>query len=129
MSKWDTFRGGVDRLHQDFQFPECVFSNYSRTGIDRGQPTGSYSEIGTIDCEFVPPGADSTVSTEGTHLDFSTSIRVPTDDLSELSESLVTYGEDGDKPTRVEAEGTTYEVQSVVPEHGSDMRLLRLTEP
>lgn len=128
MSKWQSFQNSVERLHDDFEFPTCTFSNYTQAGIEDGQPTGSYSEIGSLECEFVPPAADSTVDTEGTHLGFSTSIRVPADDLAELDESLVDYGDDGEKPTRVDVEGETYEVQAVVPEHGSDMRLLRLTE-
>jgi len=127
-SKWDGFRDGLGRIHDDFEFPTADFSNYTETGLEDGQPTGSYSSIGSIDVEFVPPAADSTVDTEGTHLGFSTSIRAPEQDFDELSEELVQYGEDNQKPTRVEARGETYEVQSVVPEDGSRMSLVRLTE-
>ena len=128
MSQWDMVRAGFDRSHDAFEFPTADFSNWTSSGLEDGQPTGSYSSIGSIDVEFVPPAADSTVDTEGTHLGFSTSIRAPEQDFDELDESLVQYGEDNEKPTRVEARGETYEVQSVVPEDGSRMSLVRLTE-
>jgi hypothetical protein len=191
MSKWDSFRGSVTRLHDDFQFPLCVFENYVQTGITDGQPTGTYYRIGELRCEFVPPRADASVDSEGTHLGFDTSIRLPTPDLNsllpdttfsedttipsgstesydsvtiqagvtltvdgtlianeitingtltdngdvfvpgELSGDEVPYGVDGERPTRVipqVAENEVYEVEAVVPEHGSDMRLIRLTE-
>lgn len=127
-TKWGRFQGALDRLHQDFEFPTATFSNWTTTGITSGQPDGSYSDIGTIDVEFVPPAVDSTVDTEGTHLGFSTSIRVPQNDLVELSASIVDYGEDNERPTRVSVENELYEIQAQVPEHGSDMYLLRLTE-
>jgi len=128
MSKWDDFRGTLDRIHEDFEFPTVEFQNHTQTGITNGNVEGSYGSIGSVDAEFVPPATDSTVDTEGTHLGFSTSIRVPSNDLQELSDSLDTYGEDNERPTRVIAESETYEVQAVVPETGSDMSLIRLVE-
>jgi hypothetical protein len=115
-------------MHADFEFPSVEFQNFNETGITNGNVDGSYASIGTLNAEFVPPRDDSTVDTEGTHLDFSTSIRVPAPKLNDLDESLVAYGDDNERPTKVIAEGVGYEVQAVINEHGSDMRLIRLTE-
>jgi len=87
------------------------------------------SKIGTIDVELVPPSIDSSVSIEsGTELGFDTSLRAPQSDVDALSQDLVPYGEDAEKPTRITVEGTTYELQGNRPEHGSGMTMLRVTE-
>lgn len=129
-SKWDRVRGSFGRAHDDFEFPTAEFENYTGKSYDpsTGEMSGSFTSIGSIDVEFVPPPVDATISTEGTSLDFDTSIRAPENDFDELSEDIVVYGEDSDKPTRVTVEGTTYEVQGNPPEHGSGMTMLRLTE-
>jgi len=127
-TKWDRFQSGLDRIHEDFEFPTVEFQNHTQTGIVNGNVDGSYSSIGSLDAEFVPPATDGTVDAEGTHLDFSTSIRVPSNDLQELSDSLVAYGENNERPTRVIGPRETYEVQSVIDETGSDMNLIRLVE-
>lgn len=131
MSKWDRIRGSFDRAHADFEFPTATFENYQGSDYDpnTGEISGgTWTEIGTLDVEFVPPGVDATITTEGTSLDFDTSIRVPTNDLDELSDTINVYGENGEYPTRVTVEGTTYEVQGNPTEHGSGMTMLRLTE-
>ncbi len=90
---------------------------------------GSWESIGTIDVELVPPSIDSSVSVEsGTELGFDTSLRVPQSDVDALSQDLVPYGEDAEKPTRITVEGTTYELQGNRPEDGSGMVMLRVTE-
>lgn len=132
MSKWDQFRATAERAHAEFEFPEATFENWGGATYnpDTGQMEGGeWTDIGTAEVEFVPPSVDSTVSTEGgTDLAFDTSLRLPDDDLEALDEDVVPYGEDAEKPTRVTVQGTTYEVQSNAPEHGSGMILLRVAE-
>lgn len=130
-TKWDSFRGTLDRLHTDFEFPTATFENYENGEYnpDTGHISGGgWTSIGSLDVEFVPPQEDTSVDTEGTHLDFDTSIRVPTDDVDELSGELNIYGEGGEYATRVDVQGTVYETQATIPEHGSGMTLIRLTE-
>jgi len=189
-SKWDRVRGSFQRAHTDFAFPTVEFQAYRSTGVTNGNVTGEYARVAELDCEFVPPRDDSTVDTEGTHLDFTTSIRVPAPDIATLRQDktisdgdtltipseetwgygtltvesggtvvidgtllvdtvdndgtinnngtlstgvtlplgIVEYGDDNQRPTKVIAEGVGYEVQAVIPEHGSNMRLIRLTE-
>ena len=128
MSKWDQVKGTFDRAHNQFGFPTAEFLNYNETGLEKGNVVGSYQSIGTLDVEFVPPTSDSTVDEQGTHDDFSTRIRVPTSDLDELDESLIAYGADDQKPTRVDVENENYEIQAILPEEGSGMTHLPLIE-
>lgn len=133
MSKWDSFRGCLERVHDDMGYPEAVFENYDTGGTydpSTGQmSSGTWTEIGRTSVEFVPPSIDSTVSVEGgTSLDFDTSLRVPQSDVSGFSQDLAPYGKDSEKPTRITVEGTEYELQGNAPEHGSGMTLLRVTE-
>ena len=95
MSKWGQVKGTFGRAHNQFGFPTAEFLNYNETGITKGNVVGEYQSIGTLDVEFVPPSSDSTVDEQGTHLGFSTSIRVPEPDLSELDaeETLTVSGE------------------------------------
>ena len=130
-SKWDRFRSSVRRAGDDFEFPTCEFQNFNQTGVTNGNVDGEYQSIGSVDCEFVPPASDSTVDTEGTHLDFSTSVVVPNDDLDELSESLVEYGDDNQRPTKIipqVEQNVGYELQAIEPADGSGLRRLRLIE-
>lgn len=130
-TKWDRFRGTVGRIHDDFEFAECVFQNFNQTGITNGNVDGEYQSIGTVDCEFVPPASDSSVDEEGTHLDFTTSVVVPDDDLDELDEGLVEYGDDNQRPTKIipqVEQNVGYELQAIEPADGSGLRRLRLTE-
>jgi len=128
-SKWGRFRDTLERAHESFEFPAVEFKNYNKDGqIVNGNLSGSYESIGSIDVEFVPPGTDTSVDAEGTHQDFTTSIRVPKPDLNELAGDIQEYGDGDERPTRVEAEGVGYEVRSVVPEDGSNMVLIRLME-
>jgi len=127
-TKWDRFRDTLNRAHRDFEFPTAEFLNYNETGLEKGNVVGSYQSIGTLDVEFVPPTSDSTVDEQGTHDDFSTRIRVPTSDLDELDESLIAYGADDQKPTRVDIEAENYEIQAILPENGSGMTHLPLIE-
>lgn len=130
-TKWDRFRGVLGRAHDDFEFPTCEFQNFTQTGITNGNVDGQYESIGSIDCEFVPPGSDSSVDVEGTHLDFTISIIVPDEDLDELDEGLVEYGDDNERPTKVipqVEQNVGYELQAIEPADGSGFRRLRLTE-
>lgn len=131
-SKWDGFRGSLERAHDDMGYPSCLFENWENATYnpDSGQMEGgSWTEIGTASAEFVPPNIDSTVSVEsGTELGFDTSLRLPQSDVSGFTDSLVPYGEDAEKPTRITVEGTTYELQGTSTEHGSGMVMLRVTE-
>lgn len=129
--QWDRFQASVEQMHRDFGFTDCQFLNFNETGVDKGQPTGDYQPIGTIPCEFVPPSADSTVDTEGTHLGFTTSVNALEVDLATLDEAIDPYGEDSQKPTRVVPDvdfEVTYEVQAPIVHVGSGIRKLRLTE-
>ncbi len=130
--KWDRVRDSFERSHNDLGFPEATFENYTGATYnpDTGQKEGgSWSSIGTAEVEFVPPSVDSTVSIEsGTSLGFDTSLRLPQSAVSGLSGSLVPYGEDSQKPTRITVEGTEYELQGNPTEHGSGMLMLRVTE-
>jgi hypothetical protein len=129
-SKWDRVRGTFDRAHADFEFPTATFENYENSvyNPNTGEVDGTWATIGSIDVEFVPPSVDATINTEGTGLDFDTSIRMPENDLDELTGPINVYGENAEYPTRVTVEGTKYEVQGNPPEHGSGMTMLRLTE-
>ena len=141
--KWDRVRDSFERSHADFGFPEAVLENYNGASYnpDTGQmEDGSWVEAATIDVEKVPPSVDSSVSVEsGTSLDFDTSLRFPGSLLDGYSEpaygvepygdpSLIVYGEDAEKPTRVTVQDVTYEVQGAPEEHGSGMIMLRVTE-
>ncbi len=145
MSKWDRVRDSFERSHSSLGFPEAVFENWTgdtEYNPDTGQMEGGeWKEIATIDVEIVPPSVDSTVSVEsGTSLGFDTSLRFPADVESDGysdegysldvygDPTIVVYGEDAEKPTRVTVEGITYEVQGDPTEHGSGMVMLRVTE-
>jgi len=130
--KWDRVRDSFERSHNDLGFPTGVFENYDAGAYDPDTGTreeGEWVEIGTTEVEFVPPSVDSTVSVEGgTSLGFDTSLRLLESSLSGFNQSLVPYGEDSEKPTRITVEGTTYELQGAPTEHGSGMLMLRVTE-
>ncbi len=132
MTKWDRFRGATARVHDDMDYPEGVFENWSGSSYDpdSGQMTGgSWAEIGRAPVEEVPPTIDSTVDVEaGTSNDFDTSLRLPWDVVDGFDAELVPYGEDSEKPTRITVDGTVYELQAKPLEHGSGMLLLRVTE-
>jgi len=131
MSKWDSFRSSLGRVHDDMGYPTATVENWTGATLDKsGDMTGgTWESIGTIDVELVPPSIDSSVSIEsGTELGFDTSLRAPQSDVDALSQDLVPYGEDAEKPTRITVEGTTYELQGNRPEDGSGMVMLRVTE-
>lgn len=132
MSKWDRFRDTVEGIHRDFEFPEATFENWtgSTYNPDTGQMEGgTWTEIGRAEVELVPPSVDSTASVEsGTTLEFDTSLRLPKSSFEDFNDDIVPYDADSQKPTRVAVEGTEYEVMGNVPEHGSGLVLLRVTE-
>jgi len=130
-NKWDRFRGALERTHHDFDYPSAQVENWTGATLDKsGDMTGgTWESVGTIDVELVPPSIDSSVSVEsGTELGFDTSLRAPQSDVDALSQDLVPYGEDAEKPTRITVEGTVYELQGTRLEHGSGMTMLRVTE-
>ncbi len=129
--KWDRFRGATARVHDDMGYPSATVENWTGATLDKsGDMTGgTWESIGTIDVELVPPSIDSSVSVEsGTGLGFDTSLRAPQSAVNGLSQDLIPYGADGEKPTRITVEGTTYELQGTRPEDGSGMVMLRVTE-
>jgi len=136
MSKWDRFRGSVERVHEDLFESEftATFYNYSGGSYDpnEGKITGeSRTQVGTENVEIVPPAIDSTVRVDGTSFSWDTSIRFPETDA--IISELVPLGEDNERPTEVElsepVDGTdTFELQGYSFEKGSGMIMARLTE-
>lgn len=126
-SKWNMVQRSFERGHRDFEFPTATFYNYSETYNNATDDWNTTTTtVGTTSVELVPPSADSTVEDDGTSVEFSTSIRLPSSDS--ILDSLVFYGVDGEKASQVEILGTRYICQSKRPEHGSGFSLIRLVE-
>lgn len=138
MGKWSGFQRSVERAHNDL-YSQATYSaeffNISKGTRDNlnDEYTGETRDsIGTIQVEIVPPAIDSTVETEGTDFDWTTSIRFPEDES--VVGSLVPLGVESQKPTEVEISDnqddstTVYELHGYSIEKGSGMVMCRLVE-
>jgi len=126
-----------ERAHSDLFGPSTYvadFYNYSGGSYDpnSGNITGSSrSSFATENVEITPPGMDTTVETDGTDLEWDTSIRFPLD--TTITGNLVPLGEDK-QPTEVEisddesSDTTVYELHGYTVEKGSAMVQCRLIE-
>lgn len=111
------------------------FFNYS-TGTydpDSDEMTGqTRSQIGSANVEIVPPGQDTTVDSDGTSFDWTTSIRFPQSES--FVSNLTPLGVDSTKPTEVEITDQvenntdTFELHSYTTELGSGFVMARLVE-
>lgn len=137
-SQNDMLRGTLDRVHNDvFSGGRYAASFYNYNGgswdPDADEVTGETRDlVGSVSVELVPPGMDSTIETDGTETTWTTSIRFPEDES--VVGSLVTLGEDSEKPTEVELTDqeddstAVFELHSYTTEVGSGMVLCRLVE-
>jgi len=134
--KWDSVRTSMERTHSDLYSDgyTATFYNYTGGSYDpaEGEITGrSRSKTDTVDVELVPPEIDSTVDVDGTEASWSTSIRFP--ESESITGSLVSLGEESERPTEVEVSDvddsvTVYELHGYRRERGSGMLLARLVE-
>lgn len=138
MNKWDTTRGTLDRIHGDlFEGGRysATFYNYGSGAYnpDTGEMEGeTRTLVDSIQVELVPPGQDSTVESDGTSFNWSTSIRFP--EAGGVVGSLTPLGVDSERPTEVlvtdqqDDTTTSFELHSYTTEVGSGMVMCRLAE-